>query len=33
MSILNTAMSGKFSTDRTMEDYNRDIWGLQAVQP
>jgi len=26
MSILNTAFSGRFSTDRTMHDYNRDIW-------
>jgi starch phosphorylase len=33
MSILNTAMSGKFSTDRTMEEYNRDIWKLAAVRP
>ena len=28
MSILNTACSGKFSTDRTMEDYNTEIWKL-----
>lgn len=33
MSILNTATSGKFSTDRTMMEYNRDIWGLTAVRP
>ena len=33
MSILNTACSGKFSTDRTMEDYNRDIWNLAAIPP
>ncbi len=26
MSIINTAKSGHFSTDRTMEEYNRDIW-------
>lgn len=31
MSILNTAHSGKFSTDRTMEEYNRDIWKLEKV--
>jgi starch phosphorylase len=31
MSILNTAASGRFSTDRTMEEYNRDIWGLDKV--
>jgi glycogen phosphorylase len=28
MSILNTAASGKFSTDRTMLEYNEDIWKL-----
>ncbi|MCB1739331.1 MAG: glycogen/starch/alpha-glucan phosphorylase [Gammaproteobacteria bacterium] len=28
MSMLNTASSGRFSTDRTMRDYNRDIWRL-----
>jgi starch phosphorylase len=33
MSILNTACSGKFSTDRTMLDYNRDIWRLQPTSP
>ncbi len=27
-SILNTACSGYFSTDRTMQEYNRDIWKL-----
>ncbi len=32
MSILNTAFSGKFSTDRTMRDYNRDIWKLQESE-
>ena len=31
MSIFNTAYSGKFSTDRTMEDYNREIWKLEPV--
>lgn len=31
MSIINTLSSGKFSTDRTMEEYNRDIWKLEAV--
>jgi starch phosphorylase len=31
MSILNSAASGKFSTDRTMRQYNEDIWRLQAV--
>jgi starch phosphorylase len=31
MSILNTAASGKFSTDRTMQDYNEQIWKLPRV--
>ena len=31
MSILNTAASGFFSTDRTMRDYNDDIWHLEPV--
>jgi starch phosphorylase len=31
MSILNTAASGKFSTDRTMREYNEQIWRLDAV--
>ncbi|MFZ2168870.1 MAG: glycogen/starch/alpha-glucan phosphorylase, partial [Methylococcaceae bacterium] len=29
MSILNCANSGKFSTDRTISEYNRDIWKLK----
>jgi starch phosphorylase len=32
MSILNTAASGRFSTDRTMREYNEDIWHLDPVQ-
>ena len=31
MSILNSAKSGRFSTDRTMREYNRDIWRLEEV--
>jgi len=30
MSIMNCASSGFFSTDRTMEEYNRDIWKLET---
>jgi len=33
MSILNTAHSGFFSSDRTIADYNRDIWHLEPVPP
>jgi len=32
MSILNSAASGRFSTDRTMRDYNDDIWRLDPVR-
>lgn len=32
MSILNTASSGRFSTDRTIADYNRNIWQLEPVR-
>ena len=31
MSILNCAASGKFSTDRTIAEYNSDIWKLTPV--
>jgi starch phosphorylase len=33
MSIINTAASGKFSTDRTMTEYNAEIWKLTPVAP
>jgi len=32
MSILNSAASGFFSTDRTMQEYNEDIWGLEPIK-
>ena len=32
MAILNTACSGKFSSDRTIEEYVSDIWHLEKVQ-
>ncbi len=31
MSVLNVASSGKFSSDRTIEEYNRDIWHLDRI--
>jgi starch phosphorylase len=31
MSIINSSKCGRFSTDRTISDYNRDIWHLEAV--
>lgn len=30
--MLNTARSGKFSSDRTIEEYVRDIWHLEKVK-
>jgi len=32
-SIRNTAASGRFSTDRTMREYNADIWKLDPIEP
>ncbi len=31
MSILNTAASGKFSADRTIREYNAEIWKLRTI--
>ncbi|KAK9750693.1 hypothetical protein RND81_02G214300 [Saponaria officinalis] len=33
MSILNTAGSAKFSSDRTIHQYARDIWGIEPALP
>ena len=33
MSILNTAASGRFSSDRTIAEYNDGIWKLQPLHP
>lgn len=32
MSLLNVARSGKFSSDRTIAEYCRDIWKVKAVE-
>jgi len=32
MSIFNTASSGRFSTDRTIHNYNDDIWKLDPIK-
>jgi starch phosphorylase len=29
--LLNVANMGRFSSDRTIEEYARDIWGVEAV--
>ena len=30
--LLNTASAGKFSSDRTIEEYVKDIWHLEKIQ-
>ncbi len=32
MAMLNTAMAGKFSSDRTIEEYAKEIWHLKKVK-
>ena len=29
MSVMNIAAAGKFSSDRTITEYARDIWGVE----
>lgn len=29
MAIMNVATSGKFSSDRTIIEYGKDIWGVE----
>jgi len=33
MSILNAAHSGRFSSDRTIAEYNSNIWKMEAIPP
>jgi starch phosphorylase len=33
MSILNCAYSGHFSSDRTIAEYNREIWKMEPIAP
>jgi starch phosphorylase len=33
MAIMNTARVGKFSSDRTISEYARDIWNLEPIRP
>jgi starch phosphorylase len=33
MAIMNTARTGKFSSDRTINQYAEDIWKLEPMRP
>jgi starch phosphorylase len=32
MMIMNISASGKFSSDRTITEYARDIWGMEVTR-
>jgi starch phosphorylase len=32
MSLMNIAASGKFSSDRTISQYAREIWGVEPTR-
>lgn len=32
MSLINIASSGKFSSDRTITQYAREIWGVEPMR-
>ena len=33
MAVRNVAGSGKFSSDRTIDEYAKDVWKLDPVRP
>ena len=32
MAVINTAKSGKFSSDRTIREYAKEIWNLKPMR-